>query len=258
MNVVAEMLFSEPAPLAIWATLMLLTLPAVLVLGSPHGVRSPRRALLEVVDLVRERGERRRQRQQEAVQAVRYAEEVRAAAGRAAHAAELWQERWEQSEQERSAAWSLLVAAESRLRRSHSAAAFGTPWTPQTPTEYAARERFLHRSVRAAAARGELPTAAVADALAARAGWDPCLHPVDQELAVHRAAVAHLKDRYTRAAAAEQTAWHDAQLAARTRDSLRAEATAAEVAATPLRPLLPATAPAPVRAAARRTAMNPA
>jgi len=250
MNVVAEMLLNEPAPLAIWATLTLLTLPALLVLGSPHGVRRPRRALLEVIEAFRERDERHRRRRHEAVQAVRYAEEVRAAAGRAAHAAELWQDRWQQAEQQRAAAWTTLAAAEERLRRTRGAAAFGTPWTPQTPTEYAARERFLHQAVRAAAARGELPTAAVADALAGRAGWDPRLHPVEQELAVHRAAVAHLRARYELTADAEQTAWHDCQLAARTRQSLRAEAAQAEAAAAALRPLLPADQ-APARQARR-------
>jgi hypothetical protein len=257
MNVVAEMLLNEPAPLAIWATLTLLTLPALLVLGSPHGVRRPRRALLEVIEIVRERGERHRQRQHEAVQAVRYAEEVRAAAGRAAHAADLWQDRWQQAEQQRTAAWTALAAAEDRLRRGRGAAAFGTPWTPQTPTEYAARERFLHQAVRAAAGRGELPTAAVADALAARAGWDPRLHPVEQELAVHQAAVAHLRARYEQAAEAEQTAWHDAQLAARTRQSLRAEAARAEVTAAALGPLLPA-GQAPARAGHRSSVAHPA
>ncbi len=239
MNVVAEMLFSEPAPLAIWAALMLLTMPALIVLGSPDGVRSPRRALLDVVHLVRERGARREQQAHEAVQAVRYAEEVRAAAIRATHAADLWQERWQQAEEQATAAWTVLTAAEAQLRRIRAAADFGTPWTPQTPTEYAARERFLHRTVLAAVGRGELPATAMGDALAGRAGWDATLHPVDQELAVHRAVVTHLAQRHIRATMAEQSAWHDAQLAARTRDSLRAEATTAEVDAAPLRALLP-------------------
>jgi hypothetical protein len=252
MNVVAEMLFSEPAPLAIWAALMLLTLPALIVLGSPDGVRSPRRALLDVVHLIRERGTRRQQQAQEAVQAVRYAEEVRAAAIRATHAADLWQERWQQAEEQATVAWTALTAAEARLRRTRAAADFGTPWTPQTPTEYAARERFLHRTVRDAVGRGELAATAVGDALAGRDGWDATLHPVDQELAVHRAIVRHLAQRHTRAAEAEQSAWHDAQLAARTRDSLRAEATTAEVTAAPLRPLLPIDRQTPVRTAARR------
>src|SRR4051812_46997592 len=105
MNVVAEMLLNEPAPLAIWAALILLTLPALLVLGSPHGVRSPGRALADLVHVLRERGEHRRRQSDEAVQAARYAEELRSAANRAVDAAQRWQEHAEQAEQRREDAW---------------------------------------------------------------------------------------------------------------------------------------------------------
>jgi hypothetical protein len=254
MNVVAEMLLSEPAPFAIWAALMLLTLPAVLVLGSPHGVRSPHRALTDMVDFLRERGDRRREQRDQAVQAARYAEEVRSAADRAVHSAQLWQERWEQAEQTVETAWHAWLEADTRLRRGLAGAAFGTPWTPQTPSEYATRERFLHRAVFEAAARGELSPSAVADALAGRGGWDARLHPLDQELAVLRASVAHLFAAYESAVVAEKAAEHDAHLAGRTRDSLRHEATAAAVQAASLHHLLPADR-MPARATARRSAV---
>jgi hypothetical protein len=241
MNVVAEMLLTTPAPAAIWATLMLLTLPAVLVLASPQGVRHPRQALRDVVAVIRERGDRRRQRALEALAATQYADEVLVAADRAELAAGRWQERWEQSTDEVGEAWQAWLEADARLRARRSAAAFGIPWSAQTPTEYAARERFLHRAVRTAAGNGWLPTAAVADALSGRAGWDPRLHPLEQELVVCRAAEGHLRDRYERAVQAEQSARHDARLARTTSDSLRQESWSAADRAARLRHLLPAT-----------------
>jgi hypothetical protein len=224
VNVVAEMLLNEPAPVAIWAALMILTLPALLMLGSPHGVRSPRRALRDIVDVLRERGDRRRRQDEEAASAARYADEVRAAADRASVAADRWQEIWEQAEQDRETAWHAWLDADERLRAARAAAAFGTPWTAQTPTEYAARERFLHRAVAAAAAAGELPAAAVADALAGRNGWDARLHPLEQELAIRRAAAAHSRAAYEASVRTELSTRHDAELAARARESLRREA----------------------------------
>lgn len=237
MNMVAEILLREPAPVAIWAILTLLTLPALLVLGSPAGVRNPWRALREPVEYLREQ---RRQRRADAAEADLYAEELRVAADRAELAADRWRERWEQTGERTDAAARAWLAAEERLTRSRAAAAFGTPASTPDPAEYAQRERFLHRAVWGAAKRDELPAGAVADAQAGRAGWDPRLHPMDQEIVVLRAAAGHLRGRYRAAEMAERAAWHDAELARRTRDSLRAEAAAAAAHAAPLRHLLPA------------------
>lgn len=49
MNVVAEMLLNDPAPAAIWATLILLTFPALLLLGSPEAMRHPGRMLRDLI-----------------------------------------------------------------------------------------------------------------------------------------------------------------------------------------------------------------
>jgi hypothetical protein len=252
MNVVAEMLLREPAPLAIWAVLMLLTLPAILLLGSPHGLRSPGRAMQDIVDLIRGRGVRRGKQVADAHEAARYADEMRSAADRAVHCAQLWQEHWELAEERRESAWQSWLEADARLRTSRAAAAYGIPWTAQTPAEYAARERFLHRAVRAAVDRGELPAVAVADALSGRAGWDPRLHPLDQELVVRQATVGHLFAEYQRAIEAEQAVRHDSRLANRTRDSLRHEAVAAAVGAAAVHHLLPVArrTPAAIRYAA--------
>jgi len=244
MNPVAEMLLSEPAPAAIWGTLMLLCLPAVFLLASPHSLRHPRLALLDVVGAVRRRGEDRRRRQAEAVETLRYAEEMRVAADQAITAADRWQQRRDRAASRTASAWQAWQDADSTLTRLRAAAAWGTPWTAPTPAEYADRERYLHRAVRAAVTRGGLPESALTDALAGR-GWDPRLHPLDQDLAIAHAVVAHRRDCYDRAAAAEATATHDAHLAIRSRDSLRREYIAAAVEAANVHHLAPTTRPQP-------------
>ena len=225
MNVVAEMLLNEPAPAVIWATLMLLTLPALLLLGNPTGLRHPRQAVQEMLAALREPREQRRRQAEKATRTIQFAEEVRVAADRADASCERWQQRWQTAADELNAAWQAWLDADERLRDGLAAAAWGRPWSAPTCQEYAARERFLHRAVTAAADRGDLPAAATADALAGRNGWDARLHPLDQELVVGRASVAWLRQRYERAAVAEQTAWHDADLARRASASLRHEAT---------------------------------
>ena len=240
MNIVADMLLTEPAPAAIWATLMLLAFPAVLLLASPTAMRHPRRAVHEIVAGWREHGEQRRRQGEEAARATRYADEVRVAADRAGAGAQRWQELWQQSEDELTAAWQAWLDADARLRSALAAAAWGTPWSVRTCAEYALRERYLHRAVTAAAGRGELPAAAVGDALAGRNGWDARLHPVEQELVIARASVTWLRQRYDRAVAAERAAWHDTELARRASDSLHREAQAAAARAERLGAALPA------------------
>ncbi|MCY1145440.1 hypothetical protein OWR29_46190 [Actinoplanes sp. Pm04-4] len=233
MNVVAEMLLSEPAPMAIWATLMLLTFPALLVLGSPETMRRPRRAAREFVAALRGRSAELQRRTEEAAESARFADEIQVAADRADTGARRWQEAWERSEQELNDAYTAWLEADARLRTATSAAAWGTPWSVRTCEEYAARQRYLHREVTAAAERGELPADAVADALAERAGWDARLHPVEQHLVITRASVAWLRERYERAVVAERQAWHDADAARRAAGSLRHEAIVAATLVIP-------------------------
>jgi hypothetical protein len=220
LNVVAEMLFASPAPAMIWASLMLLSLPAVFLLASPESVREPRRHLIEAVPALTRHREERRERRLAAVDAARYAGELTVAAGRAGESAGRWLAGWQAAAGRAEAAWQRWQDAEQRLDRTRPASAFGMP-AARTPDEYADRARFLHRVVGEAAARGDLPPGA--------GGWDPRLHPVDQERAVQRAVAAHLHDRYQRAAAAERDAWHDTRLASSARDSLRQEAVVASV-----------------------------
>ena len=224
MNIVAEMLLTNPAPAAIWATLMLLTIPALLLLGSPIGLHDPLRAARAWLTALRRRDERRQEHLAEAARAVTYAEEIGVAADRAEAGAQRWQQRWEHSEDELTAAWQAWLDADARLRTALAAAGWGTPGTARTCEEYAVRERYLHRSLMQAVGRGEVPATVMADARAGRNGWDARLHPAEQDLVIARASAGWLRRRYEQAVAAEQAARHDAERAHRAARSLRREA----------------------------------
>ncbi|GAB2604318.1 hypothetical protein Aab01nite_77960 [Paractinoplanes abujensis] len=219
MNVVAEMLLNDPAPAAIWATLIVLTFPALLVLGSPEAMRHPGRMLRDVLTALR-----RHPAPSPSTCSPAWASEVRVAADRAAVAAQRWRDLWEQAETTMAAAYDAWLEADARLRTVTVAARWGTPWSAPTCAEYASRERFLHQAVAAACARGDLPAEALTDAQAGRNGWDARLHPVDQELVIAKAAAAYRRHCYDQAATAERTAWHDADLARRASSSLQHEA----------------------------------
>jgi hypothetical protein len=256
-NVIAETLLADPTPMIIWVILIALTVPAMLLLTNQDRLHDPRAAFRDVVAALRTRGglAALRREQAEAVEAARFADEVRACAERADAATAQWQRHLEQAEQEQLAAWQAWLDADSRLRRSLTATAFGTPWSVRTCEEYAARERFLHHAVTTAAKAGDLPTAAVADALAARNGWDPRLHPLEQELVVHRAAARHRWHRYQLAATAQQATQHHTDLARRAAASLHQTATAAPEQS---RPLIPASASSPATGNRRPADVRPA
>jgi hypothetical protein len=232
MNIVAEMLLQTPTPAAIWAALMLLTLPALVLLASPQAIRQPRTMFRQAAATLAGSGRLPH------LDTVRYAEEMRVASTRADQAADRWAEFHDRTVEAAERAWQAWQDAESRLVQTRAAAAWGTPSTPQTPEEYASRERFLHRAVEIAVVRGELPKEALADALAGE-GWDASLHPADQELVIHQAAAAYLRAEYRRAAEAERVARHDADLSHRSREALRAEATVAAIEAVDARRTYP-------------------
>lgn len=157
----------------------------------------------------------------------RFADEVTVAADRASATAAQARKLWLTAQDDAETAWQAFTVAEAALRRVDEAAAMPTPRTPQTPAEYADRERHLHRAVVAAHWRGELSVRRLTDALAHRDGWDPRRHPVDQEwhllqvirddrLAAHRTATER-----------ERAAWDEAERTATAARSLRDEATVA-------------------------------
>ncbi|MFI1993094.1 hypothetical protein [Actinoplanes sp. NPDC020271] len=234
MELVSHVLLADSArPVAIWLILIILALPALLLLGSPEAMRHPKLALLEILGQARSYQQERERLEAEAVETVRFAEEMQVAAERAHESSQRWQELWRRTEKDADTAWQAWQDAEERLTRARTTAAFAAPGTPQTPAEYADRERFLHRALTHAVTDGDLP------AEAWRAGWDPRLHPVEQELVLLTAINEHRQAVYRRSAAAERAAWHDSQVAFTAQDSLRRQAADAEQRADTVRKNLP-------------------
>ncbi|GLW35884.1 hypothetical protein [Actinoplanes regularis] len=224
--------------MAVWAVLMLLALPALMLLGDAEKMRDPVGALNNV-GVIRRYHEERARRRAQAVEAARFAAELRTAAVQAREAAVRWQAHWRAAEEHADGAWQAWRKAEQRFARTRAGAVYPVPDQARTPQEYADRETFLHRALRAAAKRGDLPATALAAAIAGRDGWDPRLHPVDQEIVVLRAVAGHRRRSHRRAVAAEQAAWQDARLAASTRDRLCREAVTAAARAAAVHRHLP-------------------
>ncbi|GAA2675463.1 hypothetical protein [Actinoplanes palleronii] len=228
MNFLPQTLLSEPMTLLMtWMLLLVAAFPAVMLLASPQAVHRPGQLVMAVVDVLRCHLEAREQARREAAAAARFAAEVKASSVRADEAVRFRQDLWRESGQHAGDTWLTWQAAEEQVVRGRAAAAFTAPWAVRTPAEYAERKRFLHRSVRDAVHRADLPTAALAAALAGRDGWDPQLHPLEQELVVLRAVAEHRRWCHQQATAAEGTAWDDIQRAVVVRDRTRAEAVAA-------------------------------
>ncbi|MEU5904026.1 hypothetical protein [Micromonospora sp. NPDC047527] len=157
----------------------------------------------------------------------RYAQEVGVAAERATTTAQRRRAEWLAAQETAEAAWQAREAAEAGVRRLSGAAAMPLPYTAQTPSEYADRERFLHRAALTAYWRQELSVEQLSDVFAHRDGWDPRLHPVEQELVLQRAIRDNLAARHVAAQEREQAAWRAAELAVAAARSLREEAHAA-------------------------------
>lgn len=155
----------------------------------------------------------------------RFAEEVATAAARAAVTADRRRAEWAGAQRAVEAAWQAYEEADRAARRAIRAAAFPTPVTPLTAAEYATRERHLHRAARAAHARGELSTDQLIDAMTHRGGFDPRMHPFEQDAMLRRTARDRLLRVYLTASDLERTAWREADLAMAAKRSLDREAT---------------------------------
>lgn len=250
MNVAVEVIvLHAPQLVGIWLVLLVMAGAALTGLAAPRGVRHPRQVRAWLLQVMRQPRREAKRRAAEAAESARFAEEMTVAAQRAATTAARQRAGWHDAAQQVDVALAAYQTAETALLRAQRAAAFATPDTVRTPAQYVERERFLHRAATAACRRGELSLEQLDDALAHRNGWSPRLHPVEQELVLARAAVAHLRAGYRLAAAAERTAWHDADLAAAAVRTLRNEADRARVAqsaTTRSRSVRPAPGHAPV------------
>ncbi|MCL7457305.1 hypothetical protein AB0I85_24680 [Micromonospora echinofusca] len=223
-NVFSSVLLDVPRAAVIWLSLLGVVAVAVagLLLLRPGrltfdaGSRIRRAAMPSEL----ERAEEERERS-------RYAGEVSVAAERATTTAARLRAEWLAAQEEVEAAWQAYEAAEADVRRLAVAEAMPLPRTVRTPAEYAERERFLHRAALDAYWRKELSVEQLSDVFAHRDGWDPRLHPVEQELVLRRAVRDNLLARQRAAREREQAAWRAAETAAEAARSLRDEAFAA-------------------------------
>jgi hypothetical protein len=133
-------------------------------------------------------------------------------------------EEWLAAQAQLEEAWRAFETSDADANRLEKAAVLPTPRAPKTPSEYADRERFLHRAAMAACSRKQLSALDLSDALAHRKGWDPKRHPVEQELVLRRAVRDCMWASYRAAAHRERTAWREADLASASKQSLRHEA----------------------------------
>jgi hypothetical protein len=236
-----DLLLGMREAMTIWLALVAVAVTAFVLLsalarqGRP---RQPRRAARKRA--TRHDGAPRRGRAQlrcnrlaaQAVEQRRYADEVAVVAGRAAVTAERRHAEWVAAQRGQEAAWRAFDAADRAARRLAAAAAYPLPESPQTPAEYASRERYLHRAGTAAYRRGELSLAQLVDVLSHRNGWDPRLHPFEQEATIRRIGRQRLLEAYRTASAIEQEAWQAADVAAAAKRSLDQEASGAAVRAS--------------------------
>ncbi|WP_051366837.1 hypothetical protein [Hamadaea tsunoensis] len=168
----------------------------------------------------------------------RYAEEMTAAADRATTGARLHRGKWLAAQADVERAWRVFDAADRAAGRLTAASRLPVPRTARTPAEYASRERFLHRAAMAACSRNELPLFALSDALAGRNGWNPKLHPVEQERVLRLAVRDAARSAHAASIERERAAWTAAEEAHERAVGLRAEAAAAAENARVLSPRL--------------------
>jgi hypothetical protein len=165
----------------------------------------------------------------------RYAEEVAVAAERASVTAGRARAAWEKAHAAVEQTWQAFDAADRAARRASQAVAFPSPYPSISASDYADRERFLHRAAVAACRRHQLSIQELSDALAHRHGWDPRLHPVHQEALLRRVIRNELFAAYCAATRAERQAWHVSGVASAAMCSLRAEARSAALQAGTVR-----------------------
>ncbi|GAA3336191.1 hypothetical protein GCM10020358_07370 [Amorphoplanes nipponensis] len=145
------------------------------------------------------------------------------AAERAAEVSRRRRADWLRAQERVDAAWAEFDAADRDARRVAAAAAFPILKQRRTRAEIADRTRNLHRMATAACRQRELSIAQLNEALAHRGQWNPRRHPVAQEAALRAAVREHRYAAYRAAAEQERQAWQEAERAAATVRSLRAE-----------------------------------
>ncbi|MEH1166348.1 hypothetical protein V6V47_13260 [Micromonospora sp. CPCC 205539] len=222
-TVLSAFLPDVPRAAAIWLSLLAVVGVAVAaLLLRPGRLRLDPGARIRSAAMPSQFEELREEREQR-----RYAQEVGVAAERATTTAQRRRAEWVAAQEAVETAWQAYEASEAAVRRLGTAAAMPLPHTEQTPAEYVDRERYLHRAALDAYWRRDLSVEQLSDVFAHRDGWDPRLHPVEQELVLWRAIRDNLALRHVAAVEREQAAWRAAELAVAAARSLREEAYAA-------------------------------
>ncbi|MDM4722277.1 hypothetical protein QTQ03_22795 [Micromonospora sp. WMMA1363] len=221
MQIVLSALLPEvPRAAAIWLSLLAVAAVAVATL-----LLRPGRHRFDVASQIRRAAlPSDPDRAAEERELSRYAEEVAVAAERAAATARRLRAQWLTAQEMVESAWSACEEAEAGVRRLSAAAAMPLPHTGRSPAEYAERERFLHRAALTAYWRRELSVEQLSAVFAHQDGWDPRLHPVEQELVLRRAVRDNMATRHRAAQEQEQAAWQAAERAAESARTLRVEA----------------------------------
>ncbi|MEV6636564.1 hypothetical protein AB0M54_38065 [Actinoplanes sp. NPDC051470] len=204
-------------------------------LALPKHVRRPRQLTVWLTIRAEQRRAAENRRAAEAAEKIRWAEEVAVAAGGAVGTAERRRAECQQAQERVAETWQAYQDADLALTRARRAAAYSSLDSVSHPE----RAKALRRAVQAAHRRGDLSDEQLLDALLHRQGWNPELHPVEQELVIAKAAVQHRWEQHRVALDAEADAWRAADVATAAVRSLRAEVTAAAPPADEARAALP-------------------
>ncbi|GAA4928425.1 hypothetical protein [Actinoplanes utahensis] len=207
-SVVQTLLGAVPQATAIWLSLLLILAVAVAVAAVPKGIDTA-----PVVP----------------AEENRFAAELEAAADEAAEAAVRRRAEWVTAQETVDAAWAAYEEASETARRISAATAFPLMSRRRKPGENIDRQRYLHRVASELCRSQNLSIAQLNDVFAHR-GWNPRLHPVQQEAVLRNAVREHRFAAYRKAFECEQAAWRSAEAAAETLRTLRAEAAAARLA----------------------------
>lgn len=197
---------SVPQATAIWLIILLAVAVAVAAAALPRGIRAPGAPAEDN----------------------RFAAGLEAAAIEAAEASGRRRAEWMTAQEDVDQAWAAYEQAAEAARRVALATAFPLMSRRRKPGENIDRQRYLHRAATEMCRSQDLSIAQLNDVFAHR-GWNPRLHPVQQEPNLRNAVREHRFAAYRKAVEKERAAWRGAEAAAETLRGLRAEAAAARL-----------------------------
>ncbi|MDI6101575.1 hypothetical protein QLQ12_23425 [Actinoplanes sp. NEAU-A12] len=205
-SVLQAFLSAVPQATAIWLTILLALAVAVAAAAVPRGVHAPEPATEEN----------------------RFAALLEAEAAEAAEAAARRRAEWLAAQQAVDETWAAYEQASETTRRMAATTAFPLMSRRRKPGDNIDRQRYLHRAATELCRTQDLSIAQLNDVFAHR-GWNPRLHPVQQEAALYNAVREHRFEAYRQAVETERAAWRGAEAAAETLRGLRADAAAARL-----------------------------